>query len=107
MGSGGRTLEGALDHGPGERPAVAGTGVDVLLRVDRLRYHLGRARDDRLVDGVAIENSLDIGQTTRPVPHSDESDMGVRSLATVVLIVKQGGTGDREVSASAREFLET
>src|SRR5262245_16663039 len=107
MGSGRRTLEGALDHGAGERPAIAGAGVDVILRVDRHGRYLGRARHSRLVDGAPIDHSFDVGQTTRPVPYSDDSDMGVDSLADGVSIMEQGGTGDREVSTTARELFET
>src|SRR5262245_35781903 len=101
-----RVAERALDHGAGERTAIGGAGVDVLLRVNRRRRDLCGACHRRFVNGAAVENSLYVRKPPRSVADADDSDMHVRRLAACVLIVEHGCSRHREIAAPARELLE-
>ena len=101
-----RGAQAALDKRCDEGTAIGGTGMQILRRVDRLRRGCRRLADQVFVDGAAVQQCLHFSQPLRPIASADHTDMGVAHPAGLILVIKQGDAGKREIALPLSEFLK-
>src|SRR5262249_21339689 len=102
----GHTLQGALDQRPGEGPAIAGAGMDILRRIELSLGRCDDAIDGGGVDHLTGESRLGGAQAARLAARAEDADMDVGRAAGAVEIVEHGNPRDRKVAATAGHFVE-
>src|SRR5262249_36565306 len=101
-----RHLERALHHGAGERLAIGGAGMDVVIRIDCGTTGSIGFGDGRLVDGRCVKNGLHTRHPWRPFGNPNAPDMGVGRLAPRVGIVEYRRSRESKIATSTCEFLK-
>ena len=77
----GRGAQAALDESGDETAAIGGVGMQIVRRIDCLRRRRRRLADQSVVDSVAVQQRLHLGQPLRPMARADNADMGVADPA--------------------------
>src|SRR4029079_5787945 len=100
-----RRFERALGERAGQRAAIGGAGVDVLLRLDFGGRRLADLDGERFVDGLAVQRRFRLGQSALAIADADDAAMGVGGLAALHVVIERDA-GHGEVAAAAGELLE-
>src|SRR4029079_19628010 len=100
-----RRFERALGERAGQRAAIGGAGVDVLLRLDFGGRRLADLDGERFVDGLAVQRRFRLGQSALAIADADDADMGVGGLAALHVVIERD-SANGEVAAAAGELLE-
>jgi len=80
--------------------------MQIVRRIDSLRRSCRRLTDQFVIDGVAVQQCLHLGQPLRPMAGTDDTDMGVVNPAAVILVIKEGYAGERKIALPLSEFPE-
>src|SRR5262249_24976388 len=102
----GHAHQGALDQRPGEGPAIAGAGMDILRRIDLGPGRRDHAIDDGGVDPLTGERRLGGAQAARLAARAEDADMDVGRAANAVEVVEHGNPRHGKVAATAGHFVE-